>query len=114
MRTLRLSRLAYVVSCRADRAAVDGGIRAGLDAACARGARYLVVDVVAAPAIGNETLALLRETTGALRNAGGELWLVAHDPRLRRQLAADESARVLRLEPTLAGAVAALNERLPR
>ena len=112
VRTLCLSGSAYVVTCGGEQPYVDDGIVAGLTTTRSRQALYVIVDVRATRRLGLAAVGLLLDESRSLRSAGGDLWLVASDPRLLGELTSDGSCRLLCLEPTLAGAVAAVNERL--
>lgn len=112
VRTLALPGGAYVVTCGGHEPALDDWIAQGLGTTRARAARYVVVEVRDSARLGAASFALLLDECSSLRRAGGDLWLVASNPRLREELVARDTSPTINLEATLADAVSAVNARL--
>jgi len=80
-------------------------LREKLGDALARGGRRILVDLTGVSFMDSTALAVLVDAARALRSAGGQLVLVADDPRVTRVIEITGLGRVLRIERSLPEAV---------
>ena len=111
--TLRIADNAYVCSVGGELAELGvDGFRHELDDVGARGALHVIADLLSVSFIDSAALGLLLTTAERLREAGGELIVVADDPRILRIFEVTGSGRRFRIERSLATAVSDLAGQL--